>query len=239
MGTMRTKIRAAMLWLHDNPFIVDAFVGVMLLIVMRFLLPKEVCIALIRHDSWKLVVLTLIVLFRTPLVRILDELPGFLRRSYYRHGTDIRAPLPDAISVKGDELEAMEDGDRFVTLETSNATSVLEHNVFKALREEYGVEIHERMSIGSSHYYFDGVMEYGGRLYGIEIKGDVNHVQWERLFGNVQKAYDGFTDDQKRRFTLLVCIGGDVTAQDKAFLRDMFEKQKYTIISKFYIRRSK
>ena len=235
---MRHRIRLLVLWLHSNPFIVDVIVGIELAIFVRIFFTKGLCLAWFQNNPWQVVVVGVIVLFRTPLIRILEEFPGLLRRSYVRYGSDVRDPLPDAVSVKGFfPNDALEDGDKFKSFASGEGTSFQEHRAFQMLREEYGVEIRERMSIGLSHYYFDGVMEYRGMLYGIEVKGVVSNTRFELLFRNVQKAYDGFTEDQKRRFVLLVCMVGGASSQDKAPLRDLVDQQKYPVILKFYPRR--
>lgn len=190
MGNVMNKIRALALWLRNNPFIVDVSFGVLLIIIMRYLLPKETCLAFVRHNPWQLVTLCVIVLFRTPIIRILNELPGFIQRSYYRQGADIRTPLPDAIPIEGTVLDSsLEDGDKLKTSEANKAASILEHRMFEMLREEYGTEIHERMSIGTSHYYFDGVMEYGGRLDNgdDDLQGGCRHRRYPE---RVRNRYD-------------------------------------------------
>ena len=235
---MRHRIRLIVLWLDCNPFIVDAIVGIELAILVRVFFTKELCLAWFQNNPWQVVVIGVIVLFRTPLIRILGEFPGLLRRSYVRYGSDVRNPLPDAVSVKGIfPDDALEDGDKFKPSASAEGTNSQEHIAFEMLREEYGVDIRECMSIGLSHYYFDGVMEYRGMLYGIEVKGAAAHIRWEMLFRNVQKAYAGFTENQKRRFVLLICLVGGASPDDIASLRDMIEQQKYPVILKFYPRR--
>lgn len=235
---MRSKIHTFQTWIHDHPFVVDVLFGVILVICVRLLFSKDECLTLMSHASWQIVFLCVIILFRTPITRVLEELPSFLRRSYYRQGNDIRSPLFDAIPIGGDnEGESdgeVENGDKLKLPEKDTDSSAVERWVLEMLRNEYGVEIRENMSIGVSHYYFDGVMEFGGRIYGIEIQGLADFAPWEVIFTNVQKAFDGFTDEQKRRFTLLVCVGGKIASESKRILRSMGNHQKYTVIFKFY-----
>lgn len=201
---------------------------------------------LIKYATWPILVAVVVRCYRSPLRKLLDELPKFMGRSYYRHGgEDIRPAQKETKSIGWDDeskeclhgSENVENGDKLHGPATASTHSgFCEHQILERVKSEYGVPIFERHSIGVSNYYFDAVMKHDGWLYGVEVKGDLLHLNLERLFENVQKAYDGFTPDVKDRFVFMICLwnGSDGAADQCAALRDIVRRQRYPTVIKYY-----
>lgn len=205
----------------------------------------DIAKALIEHAAWPLLIGIVVLVYHSALSRILDELSGLINRSYYRFGSEDHIPAQkDAKSIGGDEkedcdrvgTEMFENGD--VTCKSKpnqEHSSYSEHQFLERLKTEYGVPVFERQTIGVSNYYFDAVMEYKGRLYGIEIRGVPGHSNWERIFDNVQRAYDGFIPEHKKRFVFMLCVGcGNDKEEDGGVLRNMVRRHDFTTVIKYY-----
>lgn len=223
-----------------------AFAAVCLMIlafvaVLSYLFPADIGKAVIEHASWPILTGICIVIFRDDVMKVLTELPGLVRRSSLGNGSVAFLPKQDGMKRIGGEEEL---GDKSFTNHEngdiqkgqqvrSGAVSFCERQWIERLQKEYGVPVLERRSIGISTYYFDAVMEYGKCLYGIEICNTIGHCNWERVFDNVQKAYDGLVPELKKRFIFMVCV---VSAEDDecAALRAITKKHDFTTVIKHY-----
>lgn len=209
--------------------------------VLSYLLPLDIGKAVIEHASWPIFAGICIVIFRDDVMKVLTELPGLVRRSSLGNGSVVFLPKQEGMKrVGGDneledkafanhEKEDVQKGPQV----RSAAASFCERQWIERLQKEYGVPVLERRSIGVSTYYFDAVMEYGKCLYGIEICNTTRHRNWERVFDNVQKAYDGLIPELKKRFVFMVCVA---SAEDDecAALRAITDKHDFTTVIKHY-----
>ena len=227
-----------------NSIVAFAIVCLMILAfvaVLSYLFPADIGKAVIEHASWPIFTGICIVVFRDDVMKVLTELPGLVRRSCLGNGSVAFLPKQDGMKrIGGDEevggqvLMNYENGD----IQTGQqvrpaAASFCEQQWIERLQKEYGVPVLERRTIGVSTYYFDAVMEYGKCLYGIEICNAIGHRNWQRVFDNVQKAYDGFIPELKKRFIFMVCV---VSAEDDecAALRAITKKHDFTTVIKHY-----
>ena len=223
-----------------------AFAAVCLMILafvaaLSYLLPVDIVKAVIEHASWPIFAGICIVIFRDNVMKVLTELPGLVSRSSLGNGSGPFLPKQEGMKRVGGYNEL---GDKSFTNHEngdiqkgqqvrSGAASFCERQWIERLQKEYGVPVLERRSIGVSTYYFDAVMEYGKCLYGIEICNTIGHCNWERVFDNVQKAYDGLVPELKKRFIFMVCV---VSAEDDecAALRAITKKHDFTTVIKHY-----
>ena len=207
-------------------------------------LVANIVVAFFKHVTWPMLIGIVVWHYRSHLHRILNELPEFIRRSYYRHGGEYFRPAQKGAISIGDDKKAeegvrktvnIENGDKLCkTISAPMHDSWCEHQILEWLKSEYGVPIFERQSIGVSNYYFDAVMEHNERLYGIEIQGFTNHSNWDRVFDNVQKAYDGFIPEHKKRFVFMMCIARGRTDDEILALRDKAKRYDFPTVIKYY-----
>ena len=227
-----------------NSIVAFAVVCLMILAivaVLSYLFPADIGKAVIEHASWPIFTGICIVIFRDDVMKVLTELPGLVRRSSLGNGNVAFLPKQNGMKRIGGEDELVgqapmeyENGDIQTEQEVRSATaSFCERQWIERLQKEYGVPVLEHRSIGISTYYFDAVMEYGKCLYGIEICSAIGHRNWERVFDDVQKAYDGFIPELKKHFIFMVCVA---SAEDDecAALRAITKKHDFTTVIKHY-----
>ena len=222
-------------------FVLVCLVILVFLSVLSYLFPSDIGKAVIEHASWPIFTGICIAIFRDSVIKVLTELPGLVSRSSLGNGSVVFLPQQEGMKRIGDEDD--DSSDEFKNCENGdtlsgpqiipNAASFCEHQWIERLQKEYGVPVFERRSIGVSTYYFDAVMEYGKCLYGIEICNVTGHRNWERVFDDVQKAYDGFVPELKRRFVFMVCVVS-AKADECAALRDITNKHDFTTVIKHY-----
>ena len=199
----------------------------------------------IKHLAWPGLIALIVLVYYRQLARILDALPEFIRRSYYRLGEgDIVPKQVGAQNVDGEkDGKACDVADNSKngklecdnTMSKNGGASFCEHQILERLKREYVVPVFEHRSIGVSNYYFDAVMEYQGRLYGVEIRGVRGNVNWTHIFENVQKVYDGFLPEYKKRFVFMVCVGGmNGSAEDGSALRTLAKRYSFPTVIKYY-----
>lgn len=194
---------------------------------------------ILEHGLWPIVTITCIIMFRHELSRILNELSGFVGRSKYDNSANAFMTAQVGMqNLRGEyelgDAEMHDEGAKFHKIgKNSKPSSFCEHQILVKLQKEYGVPILERRSIGVSNYYFDAVMEYLGRLYGIEICSGLGLRKWEIVFDNVQKAYDGFIPEHKNRFVFMICIA-NLTDDEHSRLRNIAKKHDFPTVIKIY-----
>lgn len=222
-------------------FVLVCLVILVFLSVLSYLFPSDIGKAVIEHASWPIFTGICIAIFRDSVIKVLTELPGLVSRSSLGNGSVVFLPQQEGMKRIGgeddassDEFKNCEDGDTLSGSQIkSTAASFCEHQWIERLQKEYGVPVFERRSIGVSTYYFDAVMEFNKCLYGIEICNVTGHRNWERVFDNVQKAYDGFIPELKKRFVFMVCVVS-AKADECAALRDITNKHDFTTVIKHY-----
>jgi len=222
-------------------FVLVCLVILVFLSVLSYLFPSDIGKAVIEHASWPIFAGICIVIFRDNVMKVLTELPGLVSRSSLGNGSGPFLPKQEGMKRVGGDNEF---GDKSFTNHEngdiqkgqqvrSGAASFCERQWIERLQKEYGVPVLERRSIGISTYYFDAVMEYGKCLYGIEICNTIGYRNWERVFDNVQKAYDGLIPELKKRFVFMVCVVS-AKADECAALRDITKKHDFTTVIKHY-----
>lgn len=167
--------------------------------------------------AWPFLSLLVVLLFRNPLQRILNEMPTFVRRSFYRHGTSLQALDPDEESKKlseGKESDDKKANDSSMPLPSKKARREelsVENKVGRELAERYGGRYFLDKCIGSRRYVFDVVIETPTKLYGVEIKRSSNATSdWRLVFERVKRIYEDWPDTVRRRFTFIPAVFDDV-----------------------------
>ena len=207
--------------------------------VMRFLLPISIVKVLIKYASWPMLIVIGIVMFRKQVSKILDQMPKFIDRSYYRHGGEEFPPAShDARNIGGknggceEGTKTSDDNLKVAQMAKDGSLSLCEPRWIERLQKEYGVQVFVNRSIGVSNYYFDAVMEYQGRLYGIDICGALGHCNLELIFNNVQMAYDGFIPEYKKRFVFMICVTSG-SGNECSALRDIAKRYDFPTVVKY------
>lgn len=212
-----------------------------LFVGFRFLFPPDIAKTLIEYAAWPLLIGVLVLLYHTDFGQFMKEVVEFIKRSYYRHGEEDHLPAQKNAKRIGGEVQ-LEESPNAKTAGTEisrertpkhSYASFCEHQLLERIQMEYGVPIYEHQSIGVSTYYFDAVMEYRGMLYGIEVRMNSEHCNWDRIFADVQKAYDGFMSGHKKRFVFMICLGSG-NENDVKPLRSIAKKYDFQTVIKYY-----
>jgi len=159
--------------------------------------------------AWPSALVLLVSLFRNPLLRILNELPTFVRRSYYRHGKDLGQGtlIPDDGSVALSKQEDDPDGDKASSV--FRFPSDAEEKVGKTLSYKYGGQYYLNRCIGNRRYIFDVVVETPNRLLGVELKASRNLSVWSDIFHRVQLIYEDCSERIKSSFVFVPVVAVD------------------------------
>ena len=182
--------------------------------------------------AWPSLLLLVVLLFRNPLLRILDEIPTFIRRSFYRHGGPSQVLEPDDESKKLSDDNELKDSSR-----PQLSTGVwnerrLADEVGRELVKEYGGRYFLDKCIGSRRYIFDVVVETPTMLYGVEIKRSPRATSdWRRVFDRVKQIYEDWPDAVRRRFTFIPIVC-DASVK-KEVVRKAKEYEFKTVVKKF------
>lgn len=168
--------------------------------------------------AWPVSLILLILLFRNPLLRILNEVPTFVKRSYYRRNDggqkEVLNPSSASRSI-GDCGARMED-------ENNRGRGELEKKVAETLIQKYGGEYTFEMCVGERHWMFDIVIESGSHIYGVEIKMNAKHEDWKCVFDRVGWMYKNYNDGLKRRFVFVAVIADKEGSAASKVEREVF-----------------
>jgi hypothetical protein len=183
---------------------------------------------IVKATAWPIGSFVTIFLFRNPILRILYEIPWFIRKSWYRAG-GVAVTQPgigdrnigsDDEDYNSQQSSQTPEGNNTVKKETLNMLQ-MERKIMMTLQKEYGVPVRRDMGIENSKLYFDGVMDVGNRIYGIEIKATTDKQIWQRIFDRMTRIYSGFSVECKRRFVFMVCTVGDLPQEKLVQLERM------------------
>lgn len=113
---------------------------------------------------------------------------------------------------------------------------LIERKVLGLLRTAYGVTVLQSKGIERSRYYFDGVMEYRGTLYGIEVKHTADVARWRSVLRKVGDVYETFTVSTQARFAFLVCIVASTNEinNNRSAISRLANEQPFPVELKFY-----
>ena len=157
---------------------------------------------IVSASAWPVCCFVCVFLFRQPLLRILDMLPGFIARSRYMgQGEIIWNITQDGKTLSGRKSES---GD---TSAAKNDWQKATDAVFEMIEAEYGVTITRNAVLNDSRFVFDGAFNIGETAYIVEVK------IYEKLsaIGNdviqqVKSFYNKLDPDHKSKLKVLLVI---------------------------------
>ena len=161
---------------------------------------------IVSEVAWPSLSLLVVLLFRTPLQRILNEIPTFVRRSFYRNGTPLQALDPDEESKKLSEDKESKDSPTPQSSTGAGNEGRLEDEVGRRLVGRYGGRYFLDKCIGSRRYIFDVVIETPTKLYGVEIKLSPNADAWDSVLDRIEQLYEDWPDTVRERFTFIPIV---------------------------------
>ena len=186
-------------------------------------------VGIIRYIAWPVCIFALLLLFRNPLLQILYEVPGFIRRSWYGNGSPITDPGRNDQNIGHDS-----EGTGDYAMSNVKRLKLLEGKVLAQIGREYGAKIAYDKGIEGSRYFFDGVMELGRSIVGIEVKVADGHNVWRKIFERMKSIYSGFSADIKERFIFMVCSCGEWKDEEKKKLEQLTSTMPFRTIVKFF-----
>lgn len=189
-------------------------------------------VGIIRYIVWPFCIFALLLLFRNPLLQILYEVPGFIRRSWYGNGSSITNPDKNDQNI-GHNSEGTEDNANALESKMQRL-KLLEGKVLAQIGREYGVEIAYNKGIEGSRYFFDGVMELGRSIVGIEVKCIARPSMWQVIFERMTSIYSGFSADIKERFIFMICICGKRKDDEKKRIEQIASEKPFRTIVRFF-----
>ena len=180
--------------------------------------------AIIGHVAWPFALFMTAFLFRNPLLMLLHEAQGLIWRSYYRHGEEDVPPIADYKNDVGNEVASpatpLEDGGNespgnpLRLIDNGNGEE-MEIKVLGWFRKTYDAPVLVSKGLGDSRYIFDGIMQSGNRLYGIEVKRTSAISNWKRVMANIYKVYTGLSAEWQGRFVFVAAVVGEKTDLQK------------------------
>lgn len=177
---------------------------------------------IISAMAWPAATLLGLLLFRNPTLRILNELPGFIRRSYVKYEGNGRME-PDIHSKKLN-LDGPMTVENAKNPKPRNMADIRQKvgEVASRLEKKFGGVAHFDQCIGSRDYIFDVVIEAKDRIIGVEIKmGVPNDNVWRLVFERVKHMYDKYDPALRSRFMFIAVIIGPISDAERLKLMAM------------------
>lgn len=173
--------------------------------------------------AWPAATLLGLLLFRNPALRILNELPGFIRRSYVKYeGNGRMEPNADSKKLNEDTSVAVENAKNPKPRNMVDDIPQKVKEVALRLEKKFGGIAHFDQCIGSRDYIFDVVIEAKDRIIGVEIKmGMPRKDVRELVFERVQQMYDKYDQALKSRFVFVAVIIGQISYAERLKLMAM------------------
>ena len=179
--------------------------------------------------AWPVSLVLFVLLFRNPLLRILNEIPSFIKRSYYRLGEEHALdPDDDSKKLGGDDKADEVNG---VSKKDCCHAERVENAVGRMLVNKYGGRYLLEKCIGNRRYIFDVVIETSNRLFGVEIKKSTDTEVWGCILDRVQNMYVDFPTSLKQRFVFVPVVPTEAIKREVEQMAGRFEYK--TIVELF------
>ena len=207
---------------------------------------------IISATVWPISLLLILMLFRNPLMRIIYELPGFIRRS--RYGQSSFSEEEKRQSIKREKRKENESGngegditkaekENFGSGYNSDAQRLdctnpieIEKEIIGMLKKEYMVtEVAINARIRQSNLIFDGVFWKNDHLYAVEIKKISNFVSVENLLERVAMFVQGLPIKYRENFSFIICLVYEKAINDlRIRLAEVVQRFDFEVIIKYY-----
>ena len=191
---------------------------------------------IVKAVAWPLCCSILIFIFRNAISRTLYEIPGFVRRSWFRNGDMMTDPSSNDSNVgdsDDEHLSQQATGDKPRMDPRFDAVKAERHALMQ-LQREYGITVHRDKSIENSRFFFDGVMENEQNIFGIEVKINANLKTWREVFNRVGVMYSGFSNECKKKFIFIACVCGEDNSETREGLLEIRTEVPFRSIVKFF-----
>ena len=158
--------------------------------------------------AWQLLIVAFFCLLdrKDKLDSFIDAILGFIKKSHW--GNDaVQSGVPNTeldgiYNNKNTKLANVKD----ISVNEMQKGRKFESFVFAKLQDEFRQVIRRDVRIFGSNITFDGVIEEGRQLVGVEIKyiADIGIIK--RILSRVDHFYKTLSDEDKKRFSVLVCM---------------------------------
>ncbi len=194
----------------------------------RNVFTRRECVELIKALVCPVSVMITIFLFRNPILRILYELPWFIRRSRFDNSQPASKKDIQRESAKpglGDSWNSDKNGEteggptkgnaKTTTTGVSNERN-FEKIVAQSIQNEiWPIVLYQEATIENSKCRFDAAFEKDGFIYGIEIKIKSSTPTLITIVNRLDKLYLDFSNSIRDRFVFVLCLIGESTGDEK------------------------
>ena len=182
----------------------------------------------VSNCAWQLLIVAFVYLLvrKDKLDPTIDAMLDFVRRSHLGN-RDIQ---PGDSENKNDETNKNENlelsPNKNEAISEMRKGRMFEFFVLKKLQDEFKQVIRRDVRIFGSNITFDGVIEDGYQLTAIEVKYKVDTCVLREWFASVNHFYETLPNRDKKRFSVLLCIG----KQNEAIYKELIDlKTKFVV----------
>lgn len=221
----------------------------------NFVTPKvftvKDCIDILSAIAWPIFVLFILLLFRNPLMRIIYEAPGFIRRSRYGQGVFSRNEKEQAIekdlnvkdtedgSIKNENFEQNQraENNGCVKENLKLTPALIEKSIIGKLKKEYAVsDIIRDVRIRQSNLIFDGAFWKNDCLYAVEIKRTSDFIVVRHYLERVAMFVQGLPKKYRENFSIVLCLVYERVSDDlRIKLEEEVQRLDFEVIIKHYL----
>ena len=201
-------------------------------------------VEIIRSIVWPIFLLIVLMLFRNPIMRIVYELPGFVRRSQYGQKSFSKEEKSKAFQGasrneivvlrrnKEKEIKGIMGVQSKRKIDYENVEKVM----LKKIKNEYRLlEIKPNVRILESNVFFDGAFWKDDHLYAIEIKFIRNPNQLQCYLERTAMFVQGLPKKYRENFSLILCLVVEselICLSERA--ASFIDKYAFEVIIKYY-----
>ena len=194
-------------FLSTGILLFDALLAFVWVLVVGWLIRYASAQHIIRHiienAPWPATVIFIVLVFRTPLMRILYEVPWFIRKSSY--GGERKDLMKTATEL---EVQQKQTENKKFGVDCADGEFIEKDEVLQNLQTRYAKPIMRDIRLANTSYVFDGVMDLEGSIIGVEILQCATIEEFDHRAWAIARAYNEFPKKLKAKFSLLFYFTG-------------------------------
>ena len=171
--------------------------------LIRYASAQHIIRHIIENAPWSATVVFIVLVFRTPLMRILYEVPWFIRKSSY--GGE-RKDLMKAATEQ--EVQQKQTENEEFGVDCADGEFIEKNDVLQNLQTQYAKPIMRDIRLADTSYVFDGVMDFEDSIIGVEIIQCATIEELDHRAWAIARAFNEFPKKLKATFSLLFYFSG-------------------------------
>ena len=171
--------------------------------LIRYTSAQRIIRHIIENAPWPATVIFIVLVFRTPLMRILYELPWFVRKSSY--GGERKDLMK--VATEQEVQQKQEENEKF-EVDCADGEFIEENEVLANLQKQYARPILRDIRLADTSYVFDGIMDFEDSIIGVEIIQCATIEELDHRAWAIARAYNEFPKKLKATFSLLFYFSG-------------------------------